>query len=76
MVNEDLDAVVLRASERLGYTAIRPNQHKAVKNFMEGSDAFISLPTGRAVFQCCRSRSLSPTCWQHRNSRVSALIAF
>ena len=52
MANEDLDAVILRASERLGYTAIRPNQHKAVKSFMKGNDVFISLPTGSGKSFC------------------------
>ena len=45
MANDDLYAVILRAGTRLGYTAIRPNQHKAVKSFIEGSNVFISLPT-------------------------------
>ena len=40
MANDDLDAVILRAGARLGYTAIRPNQHKAVKSFIEGSDVY------------------------------------
>ena len=53
MVNDDLYAGILRAGARLGYTAIRPNQHKAVKSFIEGNDVFISLPTGSGKSFCC-----------------------
>ena len=35
MANDDRDAAILRASETLGYTTNRANQHKAVKSFME-----------------------------------------
>ena len=52
MANDDLDAVILRAGARLGYTAIYPNQHKAVKSFIEGSKVFISLPTESAKSFC------------------------
>ena len=52
MANDDLDAVILHARARLGYTAIRPNQHKAVRSFIEGSNVFISLPTGSGKSFC------------------------
>ena len=34
------------------YYNIRPNQHKAVKAFVEGNDAFLSLPTGSGKSLC------------------------
>ena len=52
----DIEAAIVCASERLGYTSIRPNQHKAVRSFMDHKDVFISLPTGSGksffVSQC------------------------
>ena len=38
-----LDGVIARASERLGYSALRPNQNKAIKSFLEGKDVFVTL---------------------------------
>ena len=34
------DGVIARASERLGYSTLRPNQYKAIK------DVFVTLPMG------------------------------
>ena len=47
-----LDGVIARASERLGYSALRPNQYKAIKSFLEGKDAFVTLPTESAKSLC------------------------
>ena len=68
MANEDLDAVILRA---LGYTAIRPNQHKAVKSFMEGNDVFISLPTGSGK---SFSFSVLPFAFDYLYQRVGSIV--
>ena len=38
-----IDGVIARASERLGYSALRPNQYKAIKSFLEGKDVFVTL---------------------------------
>ena len=40
-----LDGVIARASERLGYSTLRPNQDKAIKSFLEGKDVFVTRPT-------------------------------
>ena len=44
-----MDGVIICAPEKLGYYNIRPNQHKAVKAFLEGNDVFLSLPTGKSL---------------------------
>ena len=46
------DGVITRAAEKLGYYNIHPNQHKAVKAFLEGNDVFLSLPTGSGKSLC------------------------
>ena len=33
-----IDGVIARASEKLGYSALRPNEYKAIKSFLEGKD--------------------------------------
>ena len=52
----DIEAAIVCASERLGYTSIRPNQHKAARSFMDHKDVFINLSTGSGksffVSQC------------------------
>ena len=71
MASDNLDAVILRAGARLGYTAIRPNQHKAVKSFIEGSDVFISLPTGSGKSFCY---SVLPFIFDDLYQRVGSIV--
>ena len=49
---ESLDAVIIRASQRLGYSSVRDKQLLAIRTFMEGNDVFISLPTGSGKSLC------------------------
>ena len=62
---------------KIGHTAIRPNQHKAVKSFIEGNDVFIRLPTGSGKPFCC---TVLPFVFDGLYQRivivVSPLIAF
>ena len=48
----DLDGVISRASERLGFSIVRPNQRKSIKAFLEGNDIIVSLPTGSRKLLC------------------------
>ena len=41
-----LDGVIARASERLGYSTLRPNQYKAIKSFLEGKNVFVTYRRG------------------------------
>lgn len=42
----EMDDVITHAAERLGYSSLSPNQHKAVKAFLEGNEVFLSLLAG------------------------------
>ena len=64
---ESLEAVIIRASQRLGYSSVRDKQLLAIRTFMEANDVFISLPTGSgkslyyAVFVSCSFKKILPT---------------
>ena len=45
-------AVIIRASQRLGYSSVRDKQLLAIRTFMEGNDVFISSPTGSGKSLC------------------------
>ncbi|KAL5509555.1 hypothetical protein EMCRGX_G004946 [Ephydatia muelleri] len=49
---ESLDAVIIRASQGLGYSSVRDKQLLAIRTFMEGNDVFISLPTASGKSLC------------------------
>ena len=41
-----LDEAIASACRQLGFDALKPQQYKAIRNFMEGKDVFVVLPTG------------------------------
>ena len=43
MSGESLDAIIIRPSQRLGYSSVRDKQLLAIRTFMEGNDVFISV---------------------------------
>ena len=45
-------SIIIRASQRLGYTVVRPMQLQAIRSFMEGNDVLICLPTGSGKSLC------------------------
>lgn len=52
VASENLDGLILRACQRLGYASIRSNQLKAIRSFMEGNDVLVILPTGSGKSVC------------------------
>ena len=47
-----IDLAIRRAAEKLGYSKLRHQQVRAVKNFVQGNDVFVSLPTGSGKSLC------------------------
>ena len=45
-VDHRLDEAIASACRQLGFDALKPQQYKAIRNFMEGKDVFVVLPTG------------------------------
>ena len=43
---------IRRAAEKLGYSKLRHQQVRAVKNFVQGNDVVLSLPTGSGKSLC------------------------
>ncbi len=50
--DEDMDASILRATQKLGYASPTSDQLSAVKEFVRGKDVFVSLPTGAGKSLC------------------------
>ena len=46
-----MDLAIRRKAEKLGYSKLR-HQQGAVKNFVQGNDIFVSLPTGNGKSLC------------------------
>ena len=67
----DIEAAIVCASERLGYTSIRPNQYKAVRSFMDHKDVFISLPTGSGKSFCF---AVLPLAFDNLYQRVGSIV--
>ena len=49
---DDVNKAIAIAASRLGYAQLRPEQKKAVREFVNGSDVFVSLPTGSGKSLC------------------------
>ena len=47
-----IDLAIRRAGEKLGYSKLRHQQVRAVKNFVQGNDVVVSLPTGSGKSLC------------------------
>ena len=39
----DIEAAIVQALERIGFSELRPKQKLAVRSFVEGNDVFVSL---------------------------------
>ena len=71
MASECLDAAILRASTKLGYSSLRENQLKAIKSFLEGNDVFVILPTGSGKSLCFW---LLPFAFDYLYERVDSIV--
>ena len=49
---DDVNRAIAIAASCLGYAQLRPEQKKAVREFVNGSDVFVSLPTGSGKSLC------------------------
>ena len=56
-----VDLAIRRAAEKLGYSKLRHQQVRAVKNFVQGNDVFMSLPTGSGRFLHVTASFLLPS---------------
>ena len=67
----DLDAIIVRAGQKLGYSSLRENQLQAVRSFMEGNDVFVILPTGSGKSLCF---SVLPIAFDFLFERVVSIV--
>ena len=49
---DDVNKAIALAASCLGYVQLRPEQMKAVREFVHASDVFVSLPTGSGKSLC------------------------
>ena len=49
---KSLDAVIIKATNKLGYDQIKPEQQTLVEKFVSGRDVFGILPTGLGKSLC------------------------
>ena len=47
-----MDLAIRRAAEKFGYSKLRHQQVRATKNFVQGNDVFVSLPTRSGKSLC------------------------
>lgn len=67
--------MIIRASKRFGFANVRPNQHKAIKTFLEGHDVFVSLPTGGGKSLCYAVLPYAFDELRGRNSSIAIIVS-
>ena len=62
------------AAMRLGFRSLKPEQRKAIRNFMDGKDVMVVLPTGFGKSLCyvllsmSRLHATGSRCWYFKFS--------
>ena len=73
--DEAIQMAISWATSKPGYSALRPNQELVVRHFLQGSDAFVSLPTGSGKSLCyCLLPKAFNFLWQRTALRESIVI--
>ena len=70
---------IFRATSELGYSALRPKKELAKRHFLQGSNVFVSLPTGSGKSSCycllSRAFDFLRQCTALRESKPQAVYA-